>query len=65
MINTSTFIVKTCQPASDAKTCRYLTMDHKGWECARGSGALEAFIDQRAEQGLMTAVGVNCSGRKL
>jgi hypothetical protein len=51
MINTSTYVVKVCRPGADAETCRYLTMSHDGWECARGSGALEAHIESLVKQG--------------
>jgi len=65
MINTSEHVVKVCRPGADAETCRYLVMSHDGWECARGSGKLEAYIETLVKQGATTARGVNCSGRKL
>jgi len=65
MINTSEHVVKVCRPGAGVKTCRYLTMDADGWACARGNDDLEAYIEEQAAQGRMTATGINCSGRKL
>ena len=65
MINTSTHVVKVCRPGHGAETCRYLTMDAEGWACARGNDKLEGYIEEQMTRGRMTAVGVNCSGRKL
>ena len=65
MINTSTHVVKVCRPGHGAETCRFLTMSHDGWACARGNGELEEYIAKQMKRGLLTARAINCSGRKL
>ena len=47
MINTSTHVVQVCRPGHGAETCRFLTMSHDGWACARGDDKLEAYIEEQ------------------
>lgn len=54
--------VKTaCSPGVGC--CRYLTMDARGWCCAKLT-TLRLTLDLKVEAGQMRAVGDNCEGRR-
>jgi hypothetical protein len=50
-----------CQPGLGC--CRYLTMDAKGWGCAKLT-TLRLTLDMKVEAGQMRATGDNCEGRR-
>lgn len=51
----------TCRPGQSAATCRYLSIGPDGWGCLKGTPAA-ALLDDRADQGTMTARSDNCDG---
>jgi len=54
-------VEKFCQPGKGKKTCRYLTVDKRGFGCAM-TGILKKNIDKRVEEGEMVASSINCEG---
>jgi len=54
-------VENVCQPGKGGKTCRYLIMGAKGWECAKHTG-LATLLDARVESESMVARGNNCEG---
>ena len=54
-------VKEICKMGRGPKTCAFLIMSGKGFECGKGSG-VEPCIRMRIAEGIMTAKGNNCSG---
>lgn len=59
---TEDHIASVCKLGKGAKTCRYLSMDAKGWDCLKNT-TLSWQLDERVRKGVITAQGNNCEGK--
>ncbi len=58
---TKEYVFEICKPGKQEKTCRYLLMGSKGWECAKTDPSMKAAIDSRVNT--MTAKADNRKGK--
>jgi hypothetical protein len=52
-----------CLPGKGMRTCRYLTVISRGWQCAKLMPDLADVINERVARETMVARGDNCEGR--
>jgi hypothetical protein len=57
---TNEYTKEICKPGQMKKTCRYLLMGPKGWECGKTDPRTKVSIDNRVAS--MSAQSDNCDG---
>jgi hypothetical protein len=53
-------VKEICKPGQMEKTCRYLLMGPKGWECGKSDPTVKNVIDEKVAR--MSAQSDNCGG---
>jgi len=61
-IKNNEYVMNTCKPGQMEKTCRYLMMGPKGWECGKTDPKTKLMFDQKVAS--MSAKADNCPGVK-